>query len=165
VRSQVVMEKVDLRAIIGAVMLNKEYEAGVKAHQGRKPCMCEKPEMRDVMVGTNPDGRCNEVDVVLERVVKKFNLRQVQVDQFLDSLGYKPITAEHDLYHGALEDRLDGDIIMNGDEKPETRDVMVKTNPDDKYNEVDGVKERVVKKLNLRQVRVDQLLLLLLVGK
>jgi hypothetical protein len=60
------------------------------------------------------------------------------VDQFLNSLGHKPIAAEHDLYHGALEDRVDGDIIMYGDKKPEKRDVMVKTNPEDKYNEVDG---------------------------
>jgi hypothetical protein len=29
---------------------------------------------------------------------------------------------------------------------PERRDVMVKTNPDGKYNEVDVVKERVVEK-------------------
>jgi hypothetical protein len=44
-------------------------------------------------------------------------LRQVQVDQFLKSLGYKPIAAEHDHHRGALEDRLDGDIIMYGQEE------------------------------------------------
>ena len=34
----------------------KVTEAGVKAHQGRKPNMQEKPETRDVMIKTNPDG-------------------------------------------------------------------------------------------------------------
>ena len=42
--------------------------------------------------------------------------RQVQVDQFLKSLGYKSITAEHDLYRGALEDRLEGDIVAHDDD-------------------------------------------------
>jgi hypothetical protein len=43
--------------------VNKEYEAGVKAHQGRKPNMYEKPETMDVMIKTNPDGKHDEVNV------------------------------------------------------------------------------------------------------
>jgi hypothetical protein len=39
----------------------------------RKPSMYEKPEKREVMVKTNPDGKYNEVDMVKE----KGNLMQV----------------------------------------------------------------------------------------
>ena len=42
--------------------------------------------------------------------------RQVRVDQFLESLGHKSIAAKHDLYRGALEDRLEGDIVTHGDD-------------------------------------------------
>jgi hypothetical protein len=37
--------------IINAVMLNTEYKAGVKVHQGREPNMFKKPKKRDVMDG------------------------------------------------------------------------------------------------------------------
>jgi hypothetical protein len=46
-------EKPEMRAvmvdIIDAVMLNTEYEAGIKVNQGRERNMSEKPETRDVM--------------------------------------------------------------------------------------------------------------------
>ena len=46
-------DKSEMRAVMGditnAVVLNMEYEASIKVHQGREPNMYEKPEMRDVM--------------------------------------------------------------------------------------------------------------------
>jgi hypothetical protein len=77
-----------------------EYEAGVKAHQGRKPNMYEKPETRDVMIKTNPDGKHDEVTMVRERG----NVRQGQTEQLLKVLGYKFIADEQDLQRGAQED-------------------------------------------------------------
>ena len=44
-------------------MLNMEYEASIKAHQGRKPDMYEKPETRDVMIKINPDGKHDVLNV------------------------------------------------------------------------------------------------------
>jgi hypothetical protein len=41
--------------------VNKEYEAGPKAHQGRKPNKYEKLETREVMLKTNPEGKYDEV--------------------------------------------------------------------------------------------------------
>jgi hypothetical protein len=52
--------------------VNKEYEAGIKAHQGRKP-------NRYGMLKTNPEGKYDEVNV--ER--KRGNMRQEQVEQLL----------------------------------------------------------------------------------
>jgi hypothetical protein len=53
-------EKPETRAgmvdIIDAVMLNTEYEAGVKVHKGREINMYEKPEMRDGMLKTKSKG-------------------------------------------------------------------------------------------------------------
>ena len=46
--------------IIDAVMLNTEYEAGIKVHRGRELNMYEKPETRDGMLKTNPKGKYDE---------------------------------------------------------------------------------------------------------
>jgi hypothetical protein len=43
--------------IIDAVMLNTEYEAGIKVHQGRELNVYEKPETREVMLKTDPKGK------------------------------------------------------------------------------------------------------------
>ena len=51
--------------IIDAVMLNTEYKAGIKVHQGRKLNMHEQPETRDEMLKTNPKDKHDEnMDVI-----------------------------------------------------------------------------------------------------
>jgi hypothetical protein len=50
---EITKKDIDQREIVGAVMLSKEYEAGVKDHQGRKLSMHKKPGMREVMLKTN----------------------------------------------------------------------------------------------------------------
>ena len=39
------------------------------------------------------------------------------VEQFLESLGHESTAAEHDVHRGALEDRVEGDIVMHGDDR------------------------------------------------
>jgi hypothetical protein len=46
--------------IIDAVMLNTEYEADVKVHRGRELNVYEKPEMREMVLKTNPKGKYDE---------------------------------------------------------------------------------------------------------
>jgi hypothetical protein len=58
----------DRREITGAVMLNKECEAGVENHQDRKLSMYEKPGIRVVTGKNNPNGKHDEVNLVRERV-------------------------------------------------------------------------------------------------
>ena len=41
-------------------------------------------------------------------------------------------------------------------EKTETRDVMVRINPDSKYDKVDVVKKMIVERDNLEQVQTEQ---------
>jgi hypothetical protein len=125
-------------------MLNKEYEAGVEDHQGRKLSMYEKHGMREVTGKNNPDGRHDEVNVVRERG----NMRQVQSEQLLKILGCKSIAAEHDLKRSAREVRFDEDTVghVDDDDKekiaekhlykmPEKRDVMTDINYKGKYDE------------------------------
>jgi hypothetical protein len=83
----VVMKKDNSREIMDAVMLNTEYKAGVKVHQGKKLNRYEKPETREVMLKTNPEGKYDEVNVVRRRG----NVRQEQVEQLMKVLGYKRI--------------------------------------------------------------------------
>jgi hypothetical protein len=104
----VVMKK----EIMDAVMLNTEYEAGVKVHQGRKLNRYEKPETMEVMLKTNPEGKYDEVTVVR----KKGSVRQEQVEQLLKVLGYKLIGDEQDLHLGAREDRFNGDTGRHDDD-------------------------------------------------
>jgi hypothetical protein len=74
--------------------------------------MYEKPETRDVMTKTNPDGKHDEVNVVRERG----NVRQGQAEQLLKVLGYKFIADEQDLQRGAQEDRFNRDTVRHGDD-------------------------------------------------
>ena len=62
-------------------MLNQEYEAGVKDHQGRKLSMYEKPGMREVTGKNNSD----EVNVARERV--NISAREDRVDTDTVALG------------------------------------------------------------------------------
>jgi hypothetical protein len=54
-------EKPEMRAVMGditdAVVLNTEYGASIKVHQGRELNMYEKPEKREMMIKTNPDAQ------------------------------------------------------------------------------------------------------------
>ena len=65
--------------ITDAVVFNMEYEASIKVHQGRELNMYKKPEMREMMIKTNPDGKHDEVNVVRDRD----NVRQGQAEQLL----------------------------------------------------------------------------------
>jgi hypothetical protein len=71
-------EKPDMSAVMGditdAVMLNMEYEASTKVNQGRELNMYEKPEMREMMIETNPNGKHDEVNVVRERDIVRQGL-------------------------------------------------------------------------------------------
>ena len=58
--------------IINAVMLNTEYEAGIKVHRGREINMSEEHEMRDGMLETNPKGKHDE-NVNVNDVMNKNN--------------------------------------------------------------------------------------------
>jgi hypothetical protein len=106
----VVMKKDNSREIMDAV--NTEYEAGVKVHQGRKLNRYEKPETREVMLKTNPEGKYDEGNVVR----KRGNVRQEQVEQLLKVLGYKLIGDEQNLLCGAREDRFNGDTGRHDDD-------------------------------------------------
>jgi hypothetical protein len=64
--------------ITDAVVLNMEYGASIKVHQGRELNMYKKPEMREMMINTNPNGKHDEVNMVRERE----NVRQEQADNF-----------------------------------------------------------------------------------
>jgi hypothetical protein len=55
------------------VMLNTEYEAGVKVHRGREFNTCEKPETRDGMFKINPKGKSDE-NVNVNNVMDKNNV-------------------------------------------------------------------------------------------
>jgi hypothetical protein len=129
---------------------NKEYEAGVKAHQGRKHKMHEKPETRYVMSKTNPDGKHEKVNVVRERG----NMRQGQAEQLLKVLGYKFIADEQDLQHFPQEDRFDGDTVRHGDD----HDVI---NSDNKK----PMGEPVINNQHPKNWRLKELMLMLLLLK
>jgi hypothetical protein len=53
-------QRAGMADIIDAVMLNTEYEAGIKVHRGREIKMSEEPEIRDGMFKTNPKGKHDE---------------------------------------------------------------------------------------------------------
>ena len=118
----------------------------------RKLSMYEKPEKREVMVKTNPDGKYNEVDVVKE----KGNLRQVRVEQFLKVLGYKSIAAEHDLHRGAREDKWDEDIVMYGDDRDMTDAERFRSQPTRAPMGKLVVGDRQVTKFYLRGWKTEQ---------
>jgi hypothetical protein len=61
-----VHEKPEMRAVMGdtndAVVLNTEYEASIKVHQGRKLNMDEMPETSEMMIESNIDGKDDEIN-------------------------------------------------------------------------------------------------------
>jgi uncharacterized protein YlzI (FlbEa/FlbD family) len=61
-----VHEKPETRAVMGdiikAVVHNTEYEASIKVHQGRELNMDGKPEMIEMMIKGNPDGKHDETN-------------------------------------------------------------------------------------------------------
>jgi hypothetical protein len=64
-------EKPETRAVMvditDDVVLKTGYGASIKVHQGRELIMYMKPEKREMMIKTNPDGKHDEVNTVRER--------------------------------------------------------------------------------------------------
>jgi hypothetical protein len=101
----VMMEKVDLRAIMGAVILNKEDEAGVKAHQGRKLSMCEKSDTRDMIGNINLNSEykrlkpCGTI-LVIQEISQSYQVNSGSRDR--DSLGGMWRGAQGQAHPGAV---------------------------------------------------------------
>ena len=61
-----VHEKPEMRAVMGditdTVVLNTEYEASIKVHQGREPNMDEKLETKEMMTKSNIDVKHDEIN-------------------------------------------------------------------------------------------------------
>jgi hypothetical protein len=110
-----VMKKNNSREIIDAAMLNTEYEAGIKVHQGRELIRYEKPETRDEMLDMNekPETRAVMVDTT----------DAVRLDMEYEA-GIKVHQGRELIMHEEPETR---DGMINKYEKPEMRAVMVDT--------------------------------------
>jgi hypothetical protein len=74
--------------ITDTVLLNTEYEAGIKTHQGRELSTYEKPDMRNAMLKTNHQGKYND-DVHVNNVMEVNNAAASIEDQKL----------YHDIYY------------------------------------------------------------------
>jgi hypothetical protein len=134
-----VLKKNNSREIIGAGMLNTEYKAGIKVHQGRE--LIRKPETRDGMLN----------------MYKKAETRAVMVD-ITDAVR---LDSE---YEAGIKVHQGREFIMY--KKFETRDGMLKTNPKPmiksfgvaafkNFLERDSGKHRVHEKPDMRSAMVD----------
>jgi hypothetical protein len=101
--------------ITGFVVINTEYEASIKVHQGREPNMDEKPETKEMMTKSNIDVKHDETNG--NKSVTKSSDDTV----FKNSLNKDPGKDK-------MKEKV-GDMY----EKPERRDVMGNINCNGKY--------------------------------
>jgi hypothetical protein len=127
--------------IIDKVMLNTEYKADIKIHQGRELDMHEKPETRDVMnnitdvVMLNMEYEAGMVDII-DAIMLNTEYEADIIDNVKLNTEY-----EADIIHTVMlnteyevgvKDYQGRKLIMY--EKLETRNGMLKTNPKGKYD-------------------------------
>jgi hypothetical protein len=156
------------RAVMGdttdAGASNMGYEASIEAHQGREPNMHEKPEVREMMIKTNPNGKHDETEQLLKVLGYKLtddeqNLHGDDDDHDVSNVenlsrqtGRTPLGGPmtKSLGNGVFKNTRDGKDKIH--EKPETRHKVkydknntVKTQPFEKTKPRDGMHKIIFK--------------------